>query len=105
MRRADQWKEKILSWKIWLDPHRIETKPDEFMLHFFESAPYLKETYKEDIRKKDWKILREAFNRLYPILGLEDPFLSALFHKELTEKKYAEIVKEFEEPIIEVKNH
>lgn len=99
VRRVDQWKEKILSWKVWLDPHRIETKSDEFILHFFESVPSLREIYKEDIHKKNWKILRDAFDRLYPILGLEDPFLSALFYKELEEKKYTEIVKEFDRKV------
>ena len=45
------------------------------------------------------KALREAFNRLYPILGLEDPFLAALFYKELESRDFRKIVKEFKEKV------
>ena len=45
------------------------------------------------------KALREAFNRLYPILGLEDPFLFALFYEELKSREFRKIVEEFEEKV------
>jgi hypothetical protein len=47
----------------------------------------------------DMKALREVFNRLYPILGLEDPFLSALFYEELESRDFRKIVEEFEEKV------
>lgn len=43
--------------------------------------------------------LRESFTRLYPLLGLEDPFLSALFHEEMESGDYRKIVKEFDQKV------
>jgi len=37
IKRVKEWKEEIFSWKVWLDPDRIEMKPDEFILNFFET--------------------------------------------------------------------
>ena len=99
IRRAKKWKEKILSWRVWLDPDLIEVKPDEYVLNFFKKNSNLNKIYEAEIEKKDLKTLREAFTRLYPILGLEDPFLSALFHKELESNDFKKIVKEFEEKV------
>jgi len=102
IRRATEWKEKILSWQVYLDPERIKVKPDEFVLSFFRKHPVLNKIYEAEMRKKEKKDvenLREAFNRLYPILGLDDPFLSALFYEELKSSDFKKIVDEFEEKV------
>jgi len=96
IRKAQEWKEEIFSWKVWLDPDRIETKPDEFVLNFFKNHTGLNRIYESEIRERDWASLREAFARLYPIFGLEDPFLSALFHEEIESEEYRKIVSGFE---------
>lgn len=94
IKRAAEWKEKILSWKVWADPEYIETKPDAFILEFFKSHPALSQSYQDEIQKSDMESLREAFRSLYPILGLEDPFLTALFAHELESKNYRKMAKE-----------
>lgn len=99
IRKVQGWKREIFSWKVWLDPDRIETKPDEFVLNFFENHTDLNRTYESEIREKDWASLREAFARLYPILGLGDPFLTALFHEEIESADYRKIVSGFEEKV------
>lgn len=99
IKRVKEWKEGIFSWKVWLDPDRIEMKPDEFILNFFETTPALNKTYEAEIKKKDLVSLRKNFFRLYPIIGLEDPFLSALFYEELKSGDFEKIVKEFEERV------
>ncbi len=103
IRKAREWKEEIFSWKVWLDPDRIETKPDEFVLNFFENHTGLNRIYESEIRERDWVFLREAFARLYPIFGLEDPFLSALFHEEIESENYRKIVSGFEEKVNQAK--
>ena len=99
IRRATAWKKEILSWKVYLDPERIGVKPDEFVLSFFKNHSSLNKIYEAEIMNNDMKALREAFNRLYPILGLEDPFLFALFYEELESKEFRKIVEEFEEKV------
>ncbi len=99
IRRATAWKKEILSWKVYLDPERIEMKPDEYVLSFFKNHSSLNKIYETEIKSKDKDALREAFNRLYPILGLEDPFLSALFYEELESSDFRKIVEEFEEKV------
>jgi hypothetical protein len=93
------WGIRILSLQVYLDPERIEAKPYEFVLNFFKSHPALKKIYQAEIKSNDKHNLREAFNRLYPILGLEDPFLSALFYDELKSGDLKKIVKDFEEKV------
>ena len=90
-----EWKEKILSWKIWAEPEPIQTKPDEFVLEFFKHHSGLSQSYQEEVQKKKLDTLREAFSSLYPILGLEDPFLNALFAQELESGEYKKVVKIF----------
>lgn len=99
IRRATAWKKEILSWKVYLDPERIEMKPDEYVLSFFKNHSSLNKIYETEIMSNDMKALRETFNRLYPILGLEDPFLSALFYEELESRDFRKIVEEFEEKV------
>jgi hypothetical protein len=99
IRRIAQWKKEILSWQVYLDPERIEVKPDEYVLNFFKNHPDLNKIYGTEIKSKNMETLREAFQGLYPILGLEDPFLAALFYEELESRDFKKIVKEFEEKV------
>ena len=99
IRRATAWKTEILSWKVYLDPERIEMKPDEYVLSFFKNHSSLNKIYETEIMSNDMKALRVAFNRLYPLLGLDDPFLSALFYEELESREFRKIVEEFEEKV------
>jgi hypothetical protein len=99
IRRATEWKKKILSWQVYLDPEHIEEKPLEFVLNFFKKSSSLNQVYEAEIMSNDEEALREAFNRLYPIIGLEDPFLSALFYDERKSSDFKKIVKEFDEKV------
>ena len=99
VKRREEWREKIFSWKVWLDPERLQAKPDEFVLDFFQSQPDLRDTYEKEIKREDFMALREAFSRLYPIFGLEDPFLTALFDEQLQSRDFKRIVREFEERV------
>jgi hypothetical protein len=96
IRKPEEWEESILSWQVWPDPDYIETKPNDFILDFFSSRPMLKKAFAKEMRNGDWEALRAAFSRLYPIFGLDDPFLSALFQEEIAAKDFAKIVREFE---------
>ena len=96
VKRSRQWKENILSWQVWLDPDIISSKPDEFILDFFKSSQSLNRTFKKEIEQGDIKTLRKAFVSLYPLVGLEDPFLCGLFVSELERGNYRKIVNEFE---------
>jgi hypothetical protein len=95
MRSSKAWKEKIFSWKVWLDPQWVKVKPDEFILEFFSNHRELSRVFAAEIREKDRGSLRKAFQSLYPILGLDDPFLAGLFHEELESKDYKKIVRQF----------
>jgi hypothetical protein len=99
IKRIKEWKEKIFSWQVWLDPERVQQKPDDYILSFFRDNPALMRCFEPEIRNKDMASLREQFARLYPILGLEDPFLSALFHEEMESGDYRKIVKEFDRKV------
>lgn len=103
VRRRKEWKEKILSWKVWLEPDLISTKPDEFILNFFINDKNLSKIYQGEIERMELEPLRKDFARLYPILGLEDPFLSSLFAQELESKDYKKIVKDFEQRVSQAK--
>ncbi len=96
MRKPEEWEESILSWQVWPDPDYIETKPNDFILDFFSSHPMLRKAFAKEMRTGDWEALRAAFTRLYPIFGLDDPFLSALFQEEIAAKDFAKIVQDFE---------
>jgi len=103
IRRPAEWKERILSFEVWLDPDIVEVKPDAFVLDFFESRPKLRKSYDKEIESKDMQILRPAFKSLYPIVGLEDPFLQALFKHELERGEFRAIVLTFEEKAAEAR--
>lgn len=96
IKRPKQWRENILSWKVWPDPGFVAAKPDEFIRHFFRSKPALSRAFDKELERKNTKPLRQAFSSLYPLLGLEDPFLSALFYEELERGDFEKIVEEFE---------
>lgn len=104
IRRAKEWKKEILSWRVYLDPKRIKWKPNKYVLNFFRKHPALNRIYEAEIKNKESETLREAFNRLYPILGLRDPFLSALFYEELEASDFKKVVKNFEEKVSRAKN-
>lgn len=104
IKRTAEWKEKIFSWKVYLEPDFIKVKPDEFILYFFKTHHALSKTYQAEIEKKNLEALRKAFSRLYPILGLEDPFVSALFREELESDDFRKIVKKFDAKVSQAKN-
>lgn len=99
LKSSEAWEEKIFSWRIWLDPHAVKVKPDEFILQFFSRHSALSQVFAEEIKEKNMASLREAFQSLYPILGLEDPFLTGLFQHELESKDYKGIVFQFEKRV------
>jgi hypothetical protein len=103
IKRAKQWKEKVLSWKVWAEPEPIKTKPDGFILDFFKGHSGLRQSFKGELKKKKLDQLREAFSALYPILGLEDPFLISLFSKDLESRDYKKIVKDFQNRVKKAK--
>ena len=104
IRRATEWKKEILSWQVYLDPKRIEEKPPKYVLNFFKNHSSLSQVYEAEIKSEDKETLRVAFNKLYPILSLEDPFLSALFYEELASRDFRKIVEEFEERVSRAKD-
>jgi hypothetical protein len=95
VRRVFDYRERILAWQVWLDPEFVRTKPDEFVLHFFTSHEALGSEYADEIVRRDFRVLRAAFPALYPIFGLEDAFLKALFKAEIGSGDYRAIVVEF----------
>jgi len=95
LRRPGEWEKKIFSWKVWSDPGRIKIKPDEFILFFFDLNEDLSRQYRIEVEKKDMRVLRKAFICLYPVVGLSDPFLTALFFDELNNHDFRCIVSEF----------
>jgi hypothetical protein len=95
VRRVFDYRERILSWQVWLDPEAVLTKPDEFILHFFATHGALSRAYADEIAGRDLRALRVAFPALYPVCGLEDAFLKALFKKELDAGDYRRIAAEF----------
>ena len=94
-RRVFDYRERILSWQVWLDPEEVRTKPGEFILHFFATQAALKTVYAGEIAGRDMKALRAAFPALYLVCGLEDAFLKALFKKELDSGGFRKIAAEF----------
>jgi hypothetical protein len=93
------WRDKIFSWEVWLDPSFVKVKSDDFVLGFFTHHPGLSVAFAEEIQKSDMPALRKLFYSLYPILGLEDPFLSGLFHQELVSQDYRQIARQYDEKV------
>jgi hypothetical protein len=97
VRRVFDYRERILSWQVWLDPEAVLTKPDEFIVHFFSAHETLSRVYAAELAAGNVKALRAAFPALYPVCGLEDAFLKALLKKELDAGDYRKIAAEFAE--------
>ena len=95
VRRVFDFRERILAWQVWLDPDFVRTKPDEFILGFFCGHEPLGREYADEIARGDMRALRAAFPALYPIFGLEDLFLKALFKAEIDASDHRAIVVAF----------
>jgi hypothetical protein len=91
-----EWREKIFSWEVWLDPSFVKVKSDDFILSFFSDHSDLAHAFAEEIQTRDMPALRKLFYSLYPIIGLEDPFLSGLFHQELASQNYRGIAEQYD---------
>ncbi len=91
-----EWREKIFSWEVWLDPSFVKVKSDDFILSFFSNHSDLARAFAEEIQARDMPALRKFFYSLYPIIGLEDPFLSGLFHQELASQNYRGIAEQYD---------
>lgn len=96
VRRSYDVKEKVLGWKVGLEPEVVMAKPDDFVVAFFESDAAVARVYAEELRARDLAALRRAFAALYPVLGLDDPFLKGLFQEELSSGDFRRLVEEFE---------
>jgi len=103
MRRRKEWDEKILAWEVWIDPEPVKEKPSSFVISFFENNPALSRTFAKELGKNEMASLREAFRVLYPILGLEEPFLSALFQAEVKSEDFRKVVKDFKSRVMRAK--
>jgi hypothetical protein len=97
VRRIFDLRERVFAWQVWLDPGVIETKPETFVLNFFQGHLGIREAYAAELAAKDMTALNTAFKALYPVCGLEDAFLLALFKEELEADDYRKIAAEFEE--------
>jgi hypothetical protein len=97
VRRIFDLRERVFAWQVWLDPGMIETKPEAFVLNFFQGHVGIREAYAAELAAKDMTALNTAFKALYPVCGLEDAFLLALFKEELEADDYRKIAAEFEE--------
>jgi len=97
VRRIFDLKERVLAWQVWLEPGMVESKPDAFILNFFERTEGVREAFAEEVRVKDMAALRKAFAGLYPVCGLEDAFLLALFQEDLEAGEFRKIADEFGE--------
>ncbi len=101
IKNSQEWREKIFSWEVWLDPSFVKVKSEEFIRSFFSDHPDLSRVFAREIETDDLPALRELFYYLYPIFGLEDPFLSSLFHQELESQDYRSIVQQYDTKIAE----
>lgn len=99
IKSSKEWREKIFSWEVWLDPSFVKIKSDEFIVDFFARHSGLAQDFAREIKKGDMTELRKYFYSLYPIVGLEDPFLSGLFRQELASQDYRAIASQYDERI------
>jgi hypothetical protein len=99
VKSSQEWQEKIFSWEVWLDPSFVTVKSDDFVLDFFARHASLSQAFAPEIQNKDIPALRKFFYSLYPIIGLEDPFLSGLFYQELASQDYRQIVQHYDERV------
>ncbi len=94
-RRVFNYRDHLLNWRIWLDPETVRSRPDRFILDFFENDETLRGVYSREIRGGDMAVLRPAFRALYPVWGLEDAFLLGLFKDDLAARDFKRISAEF----------
>jgi hypothetical protein len=94
-RRIFDLRERVFAWQVWIEPGMVETKPEDFIIHFFESHDGVRQAYAAELAAKDMDALNKAFMSLYPVCGLEDAFLLALFRDELEAGQYRKIAEEF----------
>ena len=99
VKSSQEWQEKICSWEVWLDPSFVKVKSDDFVLDFFAHHAGLSQAFAKEIQNQDIPSLRKFFYSLYPIIGLEDPFLSGLFYQELASQNYRQIVQYYDERV------
>jgi hypothetical protein len=97
VRRIFDLRERVFAWQVWLDPGMVETKPEAFVLNFFQGHVGIREAYAAELAARDMTALNAAFKVLYPVCGLEDAFLLALFKEEIEAEDYRKIAAEFEE--------
>lgn len=95
-KRKENLEEEVSGLRLWLEPEIVDNKPEEFILDFFEKRSDLREAFKNEIKSGDMKSLRLAFRGLYPVVGLEEPFLQSLFSEELARGDYRLIADEFD---------
>ena len=96
VRRIFDLRERVFAWQVWLDPGMIETKPEGFVLNFFQGHIGVRAAYAPELAARDMTALCSAFKALYPVCGLEDAFLLALFKEELEAEDYRKIAVVFE---------
>lgn len=99
IKQCRDWKERVFSLKIWPAPGFVREKPDEFILDFYYRHPELAKEFKPELIAEKTDNLREYFNKLYPVVGLEDPFLCSLFKDELAAGNYRGLLAEYEKRI------
>jgi len=96
VKRKENLEEEVSGLRLWLEPEIVDNKPDEFILDFFEKRQALLEAFKAEIKSRDMKSLRLAFKALYPVVGLEEPFLQSLFSEELARGDFRLIADQFD---------
>jgi hypothetical protein len=96
VKRKGDLETEVSGLKLWLEPEIVNNKPDEFILDFFKGDQALAETFNLELKNGEIKSLRQAFRALYPVKGLEEPFLQSLFSEELTKGDYRQIVAQFD---------
>ncbi|HHF42966.1 MAG: hypothetical protein DRJ11_06135 [Candidatus Aminicenantes bacterium] len=97
LRRYFHRQAELMATPVWPWPARIKVKPDEFILDFFQTHSGLRREFATELKNKDLKSLREAFVYLYPLLGLNEPFLWGLFAPELGRQEYRLIIRTFQD--------
>lgn len=96
VKRKGDLETEVSGLKLWLEPEIVNNKPDEFILDFFKGDQALAETFNLELKNGEIKSLRQAFRVLYPVKGLEEPFLQSLFSEELTKGDYRQIAAQFD---------
>ena len=99
VKRKGNLEAEVSGLRLWLEPEVVDNKPDEFILDFFEKRPDLQKAFETEIKNRDMKSLRPAFRALYPVVGLEEPFLQGLFSEELARGDFRLIADQFDRKV------